>query len=74
MRMNQRQIALGVLESLREELMYGRLNKGSHVLDVADLRQYIYEQMIRIRTDGLVMNAAYDKQRISRSKGDRNQV
>ncbi len=52
---SQRQIALAVLETLREELMYGRLNNGSRVLDVADLRQYIYEQMNRIRTDGLAM-------------------
>jgi hypothetical protein len=71
---NTRQIALSVLENLREDLAYARLNNGARVVDVADLRQYIYEQMIRIRTDGLVMNAAYDKQRISRSKGDRNQV
>jgi hypothetical protein len=64
--MNQRQIALGVLESLREELMYGRLNKGSHVLDVADLRQYIYEQMGRIRTTIFAMEGLYD---ISKSNG-----
>jgi hypothetical protein len=55
MNTNQRQIALAVLETLREDLMYGRLNNGSRVLDVADLRQYIYEQMNRIRTDGLAM-------------------
>ena len=55
MNTNQRQIALAVLETLREDLMYGRLNNGSRVLDVADLRQYISEQMNRIRTDGLAM-------------------
>jgi acetylornithine/succinyldiaminopimelate/putrescine aminotransferase len=55
MNTNQRQIALAVLETLREDLMYGRLNNGSRVLDVADLRQYIYEQMNRIRTNGLMM-------------------
>jgi hypothetical protein len=52
---NTRQIALSVLENLREELAYARLNNGSPVLDVADLRQYIYEQMGRIRTTDLVM-------------------
>jgi hypothetical protein len=45
---NQRQIALSVLEALREDLMYAHLNNGGRVLDVADLRQYIYEQMGRI--------------------------
>ena len=38
----EKQIALSVLESLREDLTYVRLNDGSRVLDVADLRQYIY--------------------------------
>ena len=42
MDMNQRQIALSVLESLRGDLVYAHLNNGSRVLDVADLRQYIY--------------------------------
>src|SRR2546430_13570927 len=42
---NQRQIALSVLESLRDDLMYAHLNNGGRVLDVADLRQYIYEQI-----------------------------
>lgn len=50
MNTNTRQIALSVLESLREDLTYARLNDGSRVLDVADFRQYIYEQMSRIRT------------------------
>jgi len=53
---SQRQIALSVLESLRADLMYAHLNNGSRVLDVADLRQYIYEQMGRIRTNALVMD------------------
>ena len=39
---NTRQIALSVLESLREDLAYARLNNGGRILDVADLRQYIY--------------------------------
>jgi hypothetical protein len=56
---NTRQIALSVLESLREDLAYARLNNGSRVLDVADLRQYIYEQMGRIRTAGLTMDGLY---------------
>jgi hypothetical protein len=59
MDMNQRQIALSLLESLREDLMYAHLNNGSRILDVADLRQYIYEQMGRIRTNALVMDGLY---------------
>jgi hypothetical protein len=56
MDMNERQIALSVLESLRGDLIYAHLNNGSRVLDVADLRQYIYEEMGRIRTTALVMD------------------
>jgi hypothetical protein len=56
---NQRQIALSVLEGLREDLMYAHLNNGGRVLDVADLRQYIYEQMSRIRTNALVLDGLY---------------
>jgi hypothetical protein len=56
---NQRQIALSLLECLRDDLMYARLNNGGRVLDVADLRQYIYEQMGRIRTNALVMDGLY---------------
>jgi hypothetical protein len=56
---NTRQIALSVLENLREDLAYARLNNGSRVVDVADLRQYIYEQMGRIRTTGLAMEGLY---------------
>jgi hypothetical protein len=59
MDINQRQIALSLLECLREDLTYARLNNGSRVLDVADLRQYIYEQMGRIRTNALVMDGLY---------------
>jgi len=71
---NTRQIALSVLENLREDLAYARLNNGSRVLDVADLRQYIYEQMGRIRTTGLVMEGLYGNdnghgQDISKSNG-----
>lgn len=66
---NQKQIALAVLETLREDLMYGRLNNGSHVLDVADLRHYIYEQMNRIRRDGLVMNLSSHEQ-VSEVRGN----
>jgi hypothetical protein len=67
----EKQIALSVLESLREDLTYVRLNDGSRVLDVADLRQYIYaltgsplevtsiEQMGRMRTNALVMDGLY---------------
>jgi hypothetical protein len=56
---NERQIALSVLEGLREDLVYARLNNGSRVLDVADLRQYIYEQMGRIRTNAHVAETLY---------------
>ena len=59
MDVNQRQIALSVLESLRADLMYAHLNSGSRVLDVADLRQYIYEQMGRIRTNAFVLDGLY---------------
>jgi hypothetical protein len=59
MDINERQIALSVLENLREDLAYARLNNGSRVLDVADLRQYIYEQMGRIRTNVHVTAALY---------------
>jgi len=59
MDMNERQIALSVLESLRGDLIYAHLNNGSRVLDVADLRQYIYEQIGRIRTNALVMDGLY---------------
>ena len=59
MDMDQRQIALSLLESLREDLTYAHLNNGSRILDVADLRQYIYEQMGRIRTNALVMDGLY---------------
>jgi hypothetical protein len=59
MNMNERQIALSVLESLRGDLIYAHLNNGSRVLDVADLRQYIYEQMSRIRTTGMAVDGLY---------------
>jgi hypothetical protein len=59
MNMDQRQIALSLLEGLREDLIYARLNNGSRILDVADLRQYIYEQMGRVRTNALVMDGLY---------------
>jgi hypothetical protein len=59
MDMNERQIALSVLEVLREDLTYARLRNGSRVFDVADLRQYIYEQMDRMRTNAHVTAALY---------------
>ncbi len=59
MNTNERQIALSVLESLRGDLMYAQLNNGSRILDVADLRQYIYEQIGRIRTNALVTDELY---------------
>lgn len=74
MEANERQIALSVLESLREDLTYARLNDGRRVLDVADFRQYLYEQMSRIRTNALVTAALYggsnvDRQGISNNNG-----
>ena len=37
MDLNQRQIAISLLEGLREDLIYAHLNNGSRILDVADL-------------------------------------
>jgi hypothetical protein len=59
MDMNARQIALSVLESLREDLTHARLKNGSRVLDVADLRQYLYEKMDRMRTNAYDTAALY---------------
>jgi hypothetical protein len=56
---NQRQIAVSVLECLRGDLVYAHLNNGSRVMDVADLRQYLYEQMDRIRTHAMTMDDLY---------------
>lgn len=77
MDVNERQIALSVLESLRGDLIYAHLNNGSRVLDVADLRQFIYEQMNRIRTNafamaGLYGNGTLDGQAINKSNGKSN--
>jgi hypothetical protein len=67
---NERQIALSVLGCLREDLVYAHLNNGSRILDVADLRQYIYEQMGRIRTSAQVMDGMYGTgQDIGKSNG-----
>jgi hypothetical protein len=55
MDLNRREIALSLLEGLTEDLIYARLNNGNRILDVADLRQYIYEQMGRIRTNAFVL-------------------
>jgi hypothetical protein len=76
---NQRQVALSLLEGLREDLMYAHLNNGSRILDVADLRQYIHEQMCRIRTNGLLMDGLYGNdnghgQDISKSNGHAGKV
>ncbi len=57
---NERQIALAVLKNLREDLPYACPHNGSRVLDVADPRQYIYEQMGRIKTSVHVTDALYD--------------
>ena len=74
MNMDQRQIALSLLEGLRDDLTYAPLNNGSRILDVADLRQYIYEQMGRIRTSALVMDGLFGSgnthgQEVSKNNG-----
>jgi hypothetical protein len=56
---NERQIAISLLEGLREDLTYAHLNNGSRILDVSDLRQYIYEQIGRIRTNAYFEGALY---------------
>jgi len=71
---NERQIALSVLGCLREDLVYAHLNNGSRVLDIADLRQYLYEQMSRIRTSAVAMDRLYGTdigsgQDVSKSNG-----
>jgi len=69
---NERQIALSVLGCLREDLVYAHLNNGSRILDIADLRQYLYEQMGRIRTNAGVIDRLYGNgsgQEISKSNG-----
>ena len=45
MDLNERQIELCEPESPSGSPLYAHLNNGSRVLDVADLRQYIYEHM-----------------------------
>jgi len=57
MDVTERQISLSVLERLRDDLIYARLNNGKPVIDIPDLRQYIYERMNRIRTKALVFSA-----------------
>jgi hypothetical protein len=59
MNINEKQIALSLLEGLRADLMYAHLKNGSRILDVADLRQYIYEMMGSIRTSALGMPELY---------------
>ena len=76
---NERQIALSVLESLREDLTYARLNSGRRVLDIADLRQYIYEQMDRIRANAHITATLYgstggDGADISKGNGHNRRV
>ena len=73
MYMNERQLAISVLEGLREDLTYAHLNNGTRILDVADLRQYIYEQISRIRTNAYFTAALYGNREgrdVSKSNGD----
>ena len=76
---NEKQIALSVLESLRADLMYAHLKNGTRILDVADLRQYIYEMMGQIRTTALSMSGLYGNdnghgQEISKTNGHNGKV
>jgi len=66
---NERQLAISLLEGLREDLAYARLNNGSRILDVADLRQYIYEQISRIRTNAYVTGALWGDGDVQKSGG-----
>jgi len=59
MYINERQLAVSLLEGLREDLAYAHLNNGNRILDVADLRQYIYEQIGRIRTNAYFEGALF---------------
>jgi hypothetical protein len=73
---NTRQLALSILEGLREDLTYARLRNGTRILDVADLRQYIYEQICRIRTNAFVLDGLYENgpgQGPSKSNGQNNE-
>jgi hypothetical protein len=56
MDMNERQIALYVLECLREELGSAHLKNGNQVFLVSDVRQYIHERMELLRTHAIVTN------------------
>ena len=74
MYINERQLAISLLEGLREDLAYARLNDGRRILDVADLRQYIYEQIGRIRTNAYFAGILYGnsdgkEQDVSKSDG-----
>jgi hypothetical protein len=55
MDLTREEIALSLLEGLTEDLICARLNNGNRILNVADLRQYIYEQMGRIRANAFVL-------------------
>jgi hypothetical protein len=55
MDIKETQIAIHVLENLREDLVFAHLNNGRPLLFVADIRQYIYEHMGRLRTNALLV-------------------
>jgi hypothetical protein len=67
METNTRQIALSLLENLREDLACARLTNGRRILDVADLRQYLSEQIVRIRRTGLAMGGLYSNDALKES-------
>ena len=72
MDMNERQIALSVLESLRADLAYARLKDGRRILDVADLRQFIYEEMDRLRASAYLMGGLYDNNEHGKQAGQKS--
>ena len=44
-----RQIALSILEGLRDDILTARTRDGHRILDTADFRQYLTEQINHIR-------------------------
>ncbi len=46
---DRRMIALSILESLRDDILTARTRDGSRIMDTADFRQYLTEQINNIR-------------------------
>jgi hypothetical protein len=49
MGVNERQVALAVLEHLREDILKARTKDGTHIVDQSDMHQYLTEQIDCIR-------------------------